>query len=819
MPRPKRPGAPEPKRRSRKGCWPCKARKVKWYDLPPEPLNNGEEKPSCSNCQRQGETCDYSIRLNWDGRSKRKSISGIPQSQTDGPMTGIISFGQTPNQPSQSVMPNLVPGGRNRATPPDTGSGRNAAQQSSLSPPGFQAQGSPQDLKRAHSKSSQDSLVADHNVPPPQHPELDIKPQSAQLLQLGGASVDRITQPQPSPLPHPGRFSYLSPTASNLASPSQGAMSTLGYNAVTQPVSYLRQTSLPEEAPHEGHSLYKFPAHSGSSEEYSRYEKILLGKTEHTGLGAPAGIDKVHKTPLSQALSPYSQHNTSSVHSPSNQTTVQHTISGLGAGTRIPSGVDSAFSPSETVDNFGIDCGHPDLDLNRNNDAAAIKDISTLDTTWQTDPSKGSPKSDLGLQRSETVFAKGGYYSVPVLVNIPRNLNPLPDQLLHNPMNLLYFHHFLNHTARILVPHDCSDNPFRVVLPSMAVEDTNLLNLLLAYSASHRARLLSHDEPWNRIAHWVSDVFPALRQAVDNVDEKTADTRVATALMLTSLKIISPSTFDTPIPWQDHLRVARSLFVARGGTQPGQPTGKVGQFLARWLAYLDILGSLSCRKNDLPLFGGSYWAARAAEKGTNDQSGFHVDCFTGFSSLCSSLLARLGELTHRCYHERIDEKGTVHWDFSPSIETQADGEQLLEDMNNALAHDFSFSPHHGAPNSDDSEMAASNHAFHWAGIIHLYRRVLDRDSLDSDVLNAVNALLDSLSRIRRGGSAEVCLLFPLFTAGCETRDPQHRNDILERIKSFEGVGMKQIRNARELMERSWAEDLPWILLTKGEFLG
>lgn len=327
---------------------------------------------------------------------------------------------------------------------------------------------------------------------------------------------------------------------------------------------------------------------------------------------------------------------------------------------------------------------------------------------------------------------------------------------------------------------------------TVAVEDTNLLNLLLAYSASHRARLLGHDEPSNRIAHWVTEVFPALRQVVDHVDEKTADTRVATALMLTSLKIISPSTFDVPIPWQDHLRVARSLFVARGGTQLGQPATKVGHFLARWLAYLDILGSLSCRKNDLPLFDGNYWAARIAEKGSSDECGFHVDCFTGFSARCSSLLARLGELTHHCYSERIDENGTLHWDFNPSVETQTAGERLLGDMNHALLQEYNPSAHHQLSKPDDPEIAASNKAFHWAGIIHLYRRVLDRDSSDRDVVSAVDALLHTLSQIRRGGSTEVCLLFPLFTAGCETRDPQHRNDILERIKSFEGVGMKQV---------------------------
>ena len=42
---------------------PCKHRKIKC----------DEERPKCQNCARQGETCDYSIRLNWEGRSKRKS--------------------------------------------------------------------------------------------------------------------------------------------------------------------------------------------------------------------------------------------------------------------------------------------------------------------------------------------------------------------------------------------------------------------------------------------------------------------------------------------------------------------------------------------------------------------------------------------------------------------------------------------------------------------------------------------------------------------------------------------------------------------------
>jgi hypothetical protein len=40
------------------------------------------------------------------------------------------------------------------------------------------------------------------------------------------------------------------------------------------------------------------------------------------------------------------------------------------------------------------------------------------------------------------------------------------DRVLQQRRRELYFHHFLNHTARMLVPHNCDNNPFISVLPS-----------------------------------------------------------------------------------------------------------------------------------------------------------------------------------------------------------------------------------------------------------------------------------------------------------------------------------------------------------------
>jgi hypothetical protein len=88
-----------------------------------------------------------------------------------------------------------------------------------------------------------------------------------------------------------------------------------------------------------------------------------------------------------------------------------------------------------------------------------------------------------GVETNDLDYGTGGYYDKPVVVRIPRIMEPLPAKLRENPMNLMYFHHFLNHTARVLVPHDDPEsNPFRTILPQMALTNDNLLSLLLAYS-------------------------------------------------------------------------------------------------------------------------------------------------------------------------------------------------------------------------------------------------------------------------------------------------------------------------------------------------
>ena len=146
-----------------------------------------------------------------------------------------------------------------------------------------------------------------------------------------------------------------------------------------------------------------------------------------------------------------------------------HDLSAISPLLECSSSSRQRANSSTHTETYGLDRGLPDLDIPRNDDAAAINGHSAAQQSelhaWAQKTDVGVSEFGFGLPKRECVFAKGGYYASPVPIKISRKLEPLPSTLLENPMNLLYFHHFLNHTARILVVHDCSQNPFRTLLP------------------------------------------------------------------------------------------------------------------------------------------------------------------------------------------------------------------------------------------------------------------------------------------------------------------------------------------------------------------
>ncbi|KAI2616605.1 hypothetical protein GGR54DRAFT_631711 [Hypoxylon sp. NC1633] len=738
MPRPKRPGAPEPKRRSRNGCWPCKNRKIKC----------GEERPNCLNCQRTGETCDYSIRLNWEGRRGKR------------PEPGLVDFGQEV-----------------------------------LSPP-LPARG----FKLVH-----------------QYP-------------LSDAPGQRRLEPLTSPpnQPKAERHRVFTPAVPLLENPLSTSVDETD-PSLTLPANKRAKLTSDLQSPDPPPAHLIEPRHNSAAS--STLDSSVASFRFTVGSGLSAGSPLTPTT--SSTYSDDDQRHTSrrlSVNSllsapPGPQALQDENITRAKCG--LPP-IDTRTRMSTEATYYGIDRGFPDRDLGKNDDVTAISGSSPLLQREFMDAPFGESSDEFawnefgfGVETNEFNEEEGGYYSKAVPIYIPHNLEPLPPKLIDNPMNLL--HRSLLTLRQVLVPYDDPHaNPFRTILPHMAVKNDNLLALLLAYSASHRARVLNHPEPTFRIAFWVDDIFPALRQALNDPDRNFSNANLATAIMLASLEIISPKVFGYDIPWQKHLSLARELITARPGGLRGLQSNfrhdPVCSFLWSWAAYLDVIGSLSGGPKD----SSSAWIFDYEVDDIVD--GYdEIDCIMGFTTRCIYLLAKIADLARRCDAERIRDKFNLQYSWEPSDDVFEQAARIEAAVTESMVQSPVPCKHIHKKGDvekwDRREMEATNEAFHWAGLVHLYRRIMGKPSEDSTVQTAVRKIIECFGRIRPGGTAESCLLFPLFTAGCDARDEGHRNLILKRFMTAENHGMTQVHNARRLMQKVWETQRPWETLVSTEFIG
>lgn len=817
---------------------PCKNRKIKC----------GEEKPNCVNCERQGDTCDYSIRLNWF----RSDVAHLSPSQAHPPLSTRSSSDGEHTQLKAAGSPDTVARGQGLGASPSRIASSPAkppplveheSYESSCSQPQsgdlHVSQGPSSDPSPSHAPEFQGTspldAVSSHTQGQPTYAQ---EPSSSAGvgsvgINMGYSQVSGYRDPMS--MNQLSKFrEYPSPANSNVEASSVESPPFFGppyqmpmpppYQA---PVPHSPFGLLPRRYPDEGQAAaaehrnkrmrlspsydqptidqntrYQSTQHTNSAGTYFR--PTFSQPVSNGALYSPSKYPNPMPTP---AASTTSDENNPPPSSKTQAITDNPDLRRLSVKSLLSDDTEQPDHGGESIPSlpsfdllleYGVDRGFPDLDLPKNNDSLALNGLTPAmsspglyrhGSNGAADNQDAFAEFGIAIYSTDPAHSERGYYADAVTVSIPKSLGELPPTLRDNPMNLLYFHHFLNHTARILVPHDCNENPFRTILPKMALHDINLLNLLLAYSASHRARLLKHPEPANRIALWVQDIFPSLSRALDDPSSQISNANLATAIMLASLEIISPNTFGVPIPWQSHLDVARRMLMARGGARSIHKKDAVSYFLSRWFAYLDVVGTLSGGKKDPPLFGGDHWAI----EGEDD---FQIDCVNGFTSRCVGMLARIAELAKKSDSERVDSDGAIIEDWTPSPHISAVAQELKSNLQAARTHRYKGCPHRNSNDAeavwDSIEMVATNEAFHWAGLIHLHCRVLRKSACDPEVQTPVREIVIALDRVRKGGTAEACLLFPMFTAGCQAKEEWQREKLLERLRSVEGSGMTQV---------------------------
>jgi hypothetical protein len=304
--------------------------------------------------------------------------------------------------------------------------------------------------------------------------------------------------------------------------------------------------------------------------------------------------------------------------------------------------------------------------------------------------------------------------------------------------------------------------------------------------------LLKHDPPSTRIANWIQSIFPKLLHSLLNPSTLSLNI-VATSIIFASLEIISPTAFGVNTTWRQYLRSTRNMLEERAKYQPNRYFEDRGFFLCRWFGYLDIIGSLSGPKSDEPCNYDIYWV-----EDRNEPPGV-IDCFFGCTMLCMKLLGQVASLVKETQPFRLDDRGRLRLNWSPSPDIKQRADALLGQIIASVESQVYTCPHDVmSPGSAESqkqdlrELETTNILYHWAGIIQLRRRVLNYTQDSFEVKNAVSTVLNNLEKIRAGSPAEACLLFPIFTAGCEATDLEQRERFKGRMADIEGFGLKQV---------------------------
>lgn len=840
----------------------CKARKVKC----------GEEKPRCSNCERLDEECDYKIRLSWGGRPlKKKQLENGGQGGSSGtdpnaddqsqfiPGAGQFSINSAHFPAPQTFVQTSAPtnGAARKPPVPRVGGGKKSNMSTyqtvfavgevpQQSPPTLPTTTAPPATGIPTSQAQHDAQQLNILIPTASQPQSPTGPQhgsqSAGPSRSGSfgwpqdgtspATMSTVTTPHYDPLrndQHDHRAQYYTPYTP----------STSNYTPtlISPPISDVRYQSSPAHSspdhgfshplsspPGRNHKNYHPPPLTLNSPTKKQKQQSTTSPTNpppnspfihgrYASSSGPAmataslagAMDEIYNNSAPMGL-PHLHMDSSGI--------------GLGGGSDMrrlsvgdlliaPSNMQPDYIPSfserygSNIETFKTEDNGPQYDINGQlMDDDDVEEIPRYDlsTTYN-----NNSNAELINPRPFFQVSRPSYTSP---MSIPRRLDPLPQLLLGNPKNMMYFHHYLHFTARLLVPHDCSENPFKHILPQMAVKTDHLMNLLLAYSASHRARLLDRPEPTERIGSFIDETVRSLNVALNHREDATSDASLATAIMLASYQIVSPDPYaQCGVTWRDHLEAARRIIVSRGGAQGMHSGEQVSYFLVRWFAYLDLVGRLSGREIDEPIFSGKYWTTdNEAEEDEHS-----VNCFFGFTTRCVSILANICELARKVEADkkmpyRILSSNAAHnseYTLPQDILMRAEEirAELIDSRDKSVGkcgHDTDHAHLAPTPSSiypedfDQNELLAVNDAFHWAAEIQLYRRVLGYPSHHPDVQRAVGLIVCEMYKIKHGGTAENCLLFPLFTAGCEATDYDNQNYALDRMKLIEKTGLTQV---------------------------
>ncbi|CDK26678.1 unnamed protein product [Kuraishia capsulata CBS 1993] len=443
------------------------------------------------------------------------------------------------------------------------------------------------------------------------------------------------------------------------------------------------------------------------------------------------------------------------------------------------------------------------------------------------------------------------------VTEIPRGLLPLPDILLSVPYYWDSFRFFSDVTASMLVPADGSlykSNPFKVVLPRMAMASDSVMTLLVAFAIEHRRRLLGKPEPKEIVDQLLSRALKELLILLQNEETATGDLALTLVLLFSSFDLFSLR----PQRWKIHIKGAKQILYKRGLHRPFdkfskqlvQKTQQIGlhltadtatglsgesnlvYFLIRWYAYMENMGMLATPLEPTSEEVQKFAAQARSQVGNwivtaqiNDspldynissknpatfESHRDVDYFLGFNIKVLPLFARLIELI---------QKVNIVLKLSDSPERRLP--QSLVVAATELRSEFLELIQWPIPkeitDGRKAELLAVNHAFILTGLLNLYTRVLLVPQDSAVVQQVCREILSSSSKfVKHGSPADMCCIWPYFCAGCFVVDPASRAFYKQKLIRMGQQASMGAPKALKVMERVWESGKTWMQLMLDE---
>lgn len=449
-------------------------------------------------------------------------------------------------------------------------------------------------------------------------------------------------------------------------------------------------------------------------------------------------------------------------------------------------------------------------------------------------------------KRNELIHTVSAQYS------IPPQIVPLPEILLKVPYYRQLFHFWVNVAADNLVPapYLYKDNPFKKILPQMAMHYPGLLTTILAFAARARDDLEgSLGTHLNIIDQLLGRSCDELLKQLQDESEATSDGTFAMSLLLSSFEVVHSNDFNkhrAHATGASQIMSARTKKLRRSDDSPSalddeisstsssssltrKNESDIAYFLLRWFVYVDVIGALSSTRDR-----GKYLQAyRNFERYSPvesiphlevDDSERDIDFILGFDPkflphfVNISLL--IDEVEKYMQQPNSDLTCLPQYIVGAALELKEKLHKSYEagEAKRLLIFDQLIErngPFSQSKSKDlmqkDNILRSTNKLYYNTGLLNLYRRVYLLPRLSPLVQGLISEMTEIFEfYIDPHSTAQICTIFSLFCAGCDNLDEKKKFFYKHRFQDLvEHKNMNAVKSL-VIMDRCWETGEDWI---------